>query len=75
MMIAEGFHMTLLYGFIFGSFGLHVVIVALSLISMFQNCVMLRCGLWLFRSWCKSFLSVPAGTRSKTWPRRPRAGF
>ena len=44
-------------------------------LSMFRNCVMLRCGLWLFRSWCKSFLSVPAGTRSETWPRRPRAGF
>ena len=47
----------------------------LSLISMFQNCVMLRCTLWLFRSWCKFFFPDPAGTRSETWPRRPRAGF
>ena len=47
----------------------------LSLISMFQNCATLRCSLWLFRSWCKSFFPVPLGTRSETWPRRPRAGF
>ena len=47
----------------------------LSLVSMFQNCAMLRCSLWLFRSWGKSFFPAPAGTRSETWPRRPRAGF
>ena len=47
----------------------------LSLISMFQNCAALRCSLWLFRSCGKSFLPVPAGTRSKTRPRRLRAGF
>ena len=44
----------------------------LSLLSMFQNCVMLRCSLWLFRSWCKSFFPDPVGTRSETWPGRPR---
>ena len=49
--------------------------VALSLISMFRNCVMLWCSLWLFRSWGKSFFPVPAGTRSKTRPCSSRAGF
>ena len=48
---------------------------ALSLISMFQNCATLWCSLWLFRSWGKSFPPVSAGTRSKTRPGRPRAGF
>ena len=47
----------------------------LSLISMFQNCAMFQCSLRLFRSWGKSFSPVPAGTRSKTRPRRLRAGF
>ena len=41
----------------------------------FKNCVLLRCSLWLFRFWGKSFFPDPAGTRSETWPRRPRAGF
>ena len=36
---------------------------------MFQNCVLLRCSLWLFRFQAKSFFPVPAGTRSKTRPR------
>ena len=48
---------------------------SLSLISMFQNCAMLWCSLWLFRSWGKSFSPVSAGTRSRTRPGRPRAGF
>ena len=50
-------------------------VVPLSLVSMFQNCAVLQCSLWLFRSWGKSFSPVPAGTRSKTRPRRLRAGF
>ena len=51
------------------------VLSCLSLVSMFQNCAMLWCSLWLFRSWGKSFSPVSAETRSKTRPRRPRAGF
>ena len=47
----------------------------LSLKSMFQNCATLRCSLWLFRSWGKSFFPVTAGSRSKTRPRRLRADF
>ena len=47
----------------------------LSLISGFPKRVMLQCSLWLFRSWGKSFCLDPAGTRSKTRPRRLRAGF
>ena len=48
---------------------------SLSLKPMFQNCVVLWCGLWLFRSWGKSFFPVPAGTRSETRPCSPKAGF
>ena len=41
-----------------------------SLMSMFQNCVMSRCGLWLFRSWCKSFVPhMPLLRRSLPFPR------
>ena len=49
--------------------------IFLSLVSGFQNCALLWRGLWLFRWWSKSFLPVPVGTRSKTRPRRLRAGF
>ena len=50
-------------------------IFATEAISMFQNCVMLQCSLWLFRSCGKSFSLDPAGTRSKPRPTRLRAGF
>ena len=47
----------------------------LSLVSGFSNRVLFQRSLWLFRSWGKSFFPVPAGPRSKTRPRRARAGF
>ena len=41
-----------------------------SLRSIFQNYVVLRCSLWLFRSWCKSFFPDPA----KLAPKRGQGG-